>query len=226
MSDEVKKITGFIKLNRQIFDWQWYTHPDTCRMFMHLLLKANHKEALVKGSIKVERGQTITSTQRLSDELDISFSKVRKSLANLKSTGEIQINTSTKLYSMVTISKYNEYQGIDVPKTTNKKTTDNFENSTNKNDNNDIENIINISLWQNNYLENNRILESVTKNQGITLEFLKKCMVTFIKTQRSVDHLERSTKDFNYHFLNYIRKIKSSIGNKNYGRGLHNKTSY
>ena len=51
-------------------------------------------------------------------------------------------------------------------------------------------------------------------------------MVTFIKTQRSVDHLERSTKDFNYHFLNYIRKIKSSIGNKNYGRGLHNKTSY
>ena len=63
-------MNGFIKLERKIFDWEWYTEQDTFRMFIHLLLKANHKKASVNGKI-IERGQTLTSIPRLSDELSM-----------------------------------------------------------------------------------------------------------------------------------------------------------
>ena len=35
---------GFIKLFRQILDWEWYDDLPTCRLFIHLLLKANYAE--------------------------------------------------------------------------------------------------------------------------------------------------------------------------------------
>lgn len=35
---------GYIKLYRQIVDWEWYDDIPTSRLFMHLLLKANYAE--------------------------------------------------------------------------------------------------------------------------------------------------------------------------------------
>ena len=35
---------GYIKLFRQIVDWEWYDDLPTCRLFIHLLLKANYAE--------------------------------------------------------------------------------------------------------------------------------------------------------------------------------------
>ena len=35
-------MNGYIKLHRSIMDWRWYDDPNTFRMFVHLLLKANH----------------------------------------------------------------------------------------------------------------------------------------------------------------------------------------
>lgn len=216
-------MNGFIKLERGIFDWEWYTEQDTSRMFIHLLLKANHKKAKVNGKV-VDRGQTMTSIPRLSDQLSMSFFKVRKALANLNKTGEISIKT-TNNYSLVTISKYDEYQGFYDTSTTDKKQSDNSQNTTNNKDNNDIEDNINISQWQKNYLSNQRLIDSVSRENKMDIEFIKKGLISFVKTQMSVDNIEQSTIEFNRHFLNYLRKMKSSVV-KSYGRGKYDQTAY
>jgi biotin operon repressor len=192
-------------------------------MFIHLLLKANHKKAKVNGKV-VKRGQTITSIPRLSDQLSMSFFKVRKALANLKKTGEISIKT-TNNYSLVTISKYNKYQGFYDPDTSGEKQPDDSQNTTNNKDNNDIEDNINISQWQKNYLSNQRLIDSVSIENKMDIEFIKKGLISFVKTQKSVDNIEQSTIEFNRHFLNYLRKMKSSVV-KSYSRGKYDQTAY
>lgn len=215
-------MNGFIKLERQIFDWEWYTEQDTSRMFIHLLLKANHKKARLNGK-EIKRGQTMTSIPRLSDELCMSFFKVRKALANLSDTGEITVKATNK-HSIVTINKYDDYQGLS-KETTGKKQPDNNLNTTNNKDNNDIEDNINISQWQKNYLNNERLLNSVARENKMQIDFIKRGLVSFVKTQMSVDNIERSTIEFNSHFLNYLRKMKSSVG-RTYGKGKYDQTAY
>ncbi len=34
---------GFIKIHRSLIDWEWYTEPNTFRVFIHLLMLATHK---------------------------------------------------------------------------------------------------------------------------------------------------------------------------------------
>ncbi len=58
---------GFIKLFRQILDWEWYDDLPTCRLFIHLLLKANYAERNWHGQT-IERGSCITSYATLASE--------------------------------------------------------------------------------------------------------------------------------------------------------------
>ena len=35
---------GWIKLHRNLLDWEWYSDIKVCRVFLHLLLTANFKD--------------------------------------------------------------------------------------------------------------------------------------------------------------------------------------
>lgn len=35
---------GWISLYRKILNWEWYSDANTFRLFIHLLLQANHEE--------------------------------------------------------------------------------------------------------------------------------------------------------------------------------------
>jgi hypothetical protein len=37
-------MSGWIKIHRSILEWEWYEDTNTFRLFMHLILKANHKD--------------------------------------------------------------------------------------------------------------------------------------------------------------------------------------
>jgi hypothetical protein len=65
-------MNGFIKLHRQLLDWEWYSDNNTFRVFIHCLLKANYKDKNWKG-IQIKRGQFVTSTSKLSTELGLSI---------------------------------------------------------------------------------------------------------------------------------------------------------
>lgn len=117
---------GFIKLHRQLMNWEWYNTPNTLRLFLHLLLKANHKETLWKG-IVIHRGEVLTGRVKLAEELGLSEQQIRTSKMHLISTNEITIKT-TNQYSVITINHWDEYQAkqpanqrrINQPITTNK----------------------------------------------------------------------------------------------------------
>lgn len=105
---------GWIKLHRKITEWDWYDDANTFRLFIHLLLKANSKDAKWRG-IMIKRGQLITSVSHLADDLKLTNKQIRLSLEKLKKTGEVgnqRANNST----MITINKYEDYQGLDETK--------------------------------------------------------------------------------------------------------------
>ena len=125
---------GFITLQRQILEWEWYSDGNTFRLFIHLLLKANHTDKSYKGTL-IKRGTFLTGLDVLSKETGLTVRQVRTCLTRLKSTNEVTIKTSSK-GSIVQIVKYNEYQSA-TSKTTNQRQTNDKPTTSTNNDNND-----------------------------------------------------------------------------------------
>ena len=99
---------GHIKLDRKILEWEWYTDANTCRLFIHLLLRANWKDGRFQG-VKIPRGSLASSYSSLSDETGLSIKSVRTSLNHLKSTGEVAVERYPK-FSVFTVNNYCLYQ--------------------------------------------------------------------------------------------------------------------
>lgn len=100
---------GWVKLPREIFDWQWYQEQNVKDVYLHLLLKANFKDKEWEG-ITVKRGQLITSREHLAEELKMGVQKVRTALKKLESTNDIIVEATNK-YTIVTVVNYDEMQG-------------------------------------------------------------------------------------------------------------------
>lgn len=98
----------FIKLNRKILDWQWYSEPCTRDVFIHCLLMANWCDGEWHG-YRYKRGQLITSLPSLSLTVGFSIQRIRTALKNLKSTGEITDWYDNKV-RIITIVNYDKYQ--------------------------------------------------------------------------------------------------------------------
>lgn len=133
---------GFIKLHRKICNWEWYQDANTFRLFVHLLLNANHKEKSWQGKT-INRGQLVVGSEALSAQLGLSRQQIRTSLGKLKSTNEITTRATNK-FTLVTLINYSSYQTRDdlpTNKTTNNPTneqpTNNQQVTTNKNVKND-----------------------------------------------------------------------------------------
>lgn len=100
--------SGYIKLHRQVLQWEWYTDANTCRVFLHCLLKANWKDGSFRGR-SIPRGSFITSVATLAHDLKLSSKQIRVALEHLKETNEVAIKT-TPQYSIITVVNYETYQ--------------------------------------------------------------------------------------------------------------------
>jgi len=121
---------GWIKLHRQILEWEWYSDNNCFRVFLHLLLKANHKEKRFKG-IELKVGSIVTSRDLLARETGLSSQQVRTALNKLISTNEITSVTSSQ-GTILQIVSYEKYQ-IATNEITNEQPTSNQQSTTNKN---------------------------------------------------------------------------------------------
>jgi len=99
---------GWVKLHRQFIEWEWYDKSETVHLFLHCLLKANHKDKMYRGTL-VKAGTFLTSRDLLSKELGLSVRQIRTSLGRLKKTNELAINSSTK-GTVIEVVKYSYYQ--------------------------------------------------------------------------------------------------------------------
>lgn len=101
----------YIKINRSLLDWDWYGDINTCRLFVHMLLKANWKDGNFRGE-EIKRGSFVSSLSKLSDETNLSVREVRTAINHLEKTGEVTINRHSK-YSVFTVNNYCAYQQSD-----------------------------------------------------------------------------------------------------------------
>lgn len=102
---------AYIKVDRKILEWEWYRNLNTCRLFFHLLLKANWKDGRFEGK-DVPVGSFVSSISKLSEETGLTQREVRTAIDHLRSTGELTIKSYNK-YSVYTVNNYSHYQDID-----------------------------------------------------------------------------------------------------------------
>jgi hypothetical protein len=129
-------------MHRKITEWEWYSDIKVCRLFIHMLLKANHAPGRWQG-IDILPGQLIIGRSSLSEETGLSEQEIRTVMNKLKSTGEIT-SKATNRFTVITICKYSEYQccalddqPADQP---TEQPTSNQQSTTNKNNNKKEEN--------------------------------------------------------------------------------------
>ena len=113
---------GWIKIHRQITNWEWYTDSNVMRVFLHCLLKANYEETEWRNT-RIERGQLLTSVHILSKELGLTTRQIRGTLDKLKMTNNLTIKTTNK-YSIITVCKYDDYQVQEVDECQAERQTD------------------------------------------------------------------------------------------------------
>tara|TARA_R110001632_G_C11260518_1_gene409834 strand:- start:129 stop:782 length:654 start_codon:yes stop_codon:yes gene_type:complete len=167
--------TGWVKLHRQLLDWEWYSDVNTTRVFLHLLLVANHKDNNWRG-IEIKRGQRLTSISSLASETSLSIKNIRTSIKRLKTTNEVA-SYSTAQHTVFTMVNYDLYQD-EASEVANKGQAKGKQRATNnndkneKNENKEILSLINdvFAHWWNLYPSSRR------KNKGGCLtKFKAKC---------------------------------------------------
>ena len=99
---------GWLKMHRRFLEWEWFDDAYMVKLFLYLLLKANHQDGTWKGNV-VKRGQLIIGLNSLSKVLNMSVKMVRNRLKKLSKTGEIFVKTGNQ-FSLATICNYDEYQ--------------------------------------------------------------------------------------------------------------------
>lgn len=99
---------GWIKLHRSLVDWEWYKDPNTFRLFLHCLLKANHQDKQWQGKT-IKRGTFITSLDTLSHELGLSVKQIRTAISKLERTSEVAKKGQSK-YTVIQVINYDKYQ--------------------------------------------------------------------------------------------------------------------
>lgn len=162
---------GFVKIYRQILDWEWYSDLYVRVVFMHCLLRANHAPCNWKG-VQLKVGQFITSYAHLAKECSLSVQKTRTALNKLKITGELTYK-STSQYSIITINNWNKWQANDMQ--INKQVTNEQQTSNNRQEYKELkkernkENNVFFEIFEN-LCKNLIPLSSESKNKQIIAE--------------------------------------------------------
>lgn len=113
---------AFIKIYKKMLKWEWYDEPNTKVLFLHCLLRANWEKCEWHG-VEINPGQFVTSIAKLAEETGLSNRQARTALEHLEATGELT-STCTNKYRIITIKKWDEYQGATSKKASKRQATD------------------------------------------------------------------------------------------------------
>ena len=98
---------NWIKLYRNIRDWQWFQHPSMVHILVHFMIKGT-PEVQPNGKLL---WQVSTSYRTLSSETGISLRTIRTCIEKLKKSGEIGVSFfPTHQISVITLCDYDSYK--------------------------------------------------------------------------------------------------------------------
>lgn len=106
-------MASWIKIFRELLQWEWFQKAEMVQLFIYLLLKASCTDKQWQG-MTVKRGQLVTSNATMRQDLRLSEQQIRTCIKRLISTGEITYK-STNRYVVITICNYDKYQEIGNP---------------------------------------------------------------------------------------------------------------
>lgn len=110
-------MAGYIKIYRNILEWEWWSDINTYRLFTYMLLKANWKDGKFKG-FDVPKGSFVSSLSKLSEGANLTVNEVRTALKHLIKTGEVTSKPHGK-FTVFTVKNYCMYQDDDTQITSN-----------------------------------------------------------------------------------------------------------
>jgi uncharacterized phage protein (TIGR02220 family) len=186
-------MSGWIKLHRKLLDWEWYSKPVVKSVFIHSLLRANHKDGKWRGK-DVKRGSYISSVDKLIDDLGHTRQEIRTALKHLKSTNELTTKSSAQ-HTVFTVVNYENYQDT-TNELTNEQPTANQQSTTNKNDKND---------------KNEKKEDIVDTDSGLVLSYLNKITGSKYKltTTSHIQNINARLNDYT------VKDLKDVIDCKN-----------
>lgn len=106
---------GYIQLHRQLLDSYQFSNPNMLKMWIWMLLRANHKKSVISlkvgkkyTDVVVDRGQFIFGRTKASSELEMDESAIYRMVKKLEFQNAITVKSNNQ-YSIVTICKYDTY---------------------------------------------------------------------------------------------------------------------
>jgi len=185
------------------------------------LLKANHKDNKFEGKI-IPRGSLATSYDSIAQDLKLSREQIRLSIKKLKASQEL-VTKRTPRYLLVTLVKYNDYQGRDAKNNTQRPLKDHSNttqitlNNNGNNDNND-NNLIEIERVKEICLSNIKWVEAVKRNFLLNDIKFKNFIENFTNHASVNGYTHISEKEYKQYFIRWYKKST--------GKGMNGKQMY
>ena len=101
--------SGFIKLHRNVLEWQHWGEPNVVVVFLTLLLLANHKKGWWQG-LRCGRGETFVTIDTLCNYTKLSRPTIIRILKLLEDSGEVTRKKVDQKHTKTIIRKYSQYQ--------------------------------------------------------------------------------------------------------------------
>jgi len=113
-------MAGYIKLHRQLMDSLQFKNPNYLKVWVWMLLKANHKPGIASikvnsgfSNVPLNRGQFIFGREKAEEQLNLNGSMIYRILKIFEKDNSIIVKSNNK-YSIITICKYDSYNGEDL----------------------------------------------------------------------------------------------------------------
>lgn len=232
---------SYIKVHRDILESYCFSSSNSFKIWMWLLLKANYKKTFIrlkagKGEtvVEINRGQLIFGRFRAEEELGIDGSLIYRVIKKFEELEQIIVESNNQ-YSIITICKYDDYQGednSDEQQMNNKRTTNeqqtNIERTTNEHQTNThkefleekeykeeirnkSETFFSNGTWEDEkkyFLADEQWQMKICTSNRFTKEQLSSKINEFLKMIELKEDY-KSAKELKSHFVNWINKLKT-----------------
>ena len=108
-------MSGWIKLHRNLKDWEYYDDHNATRLLIHLLVSVNYEDKKWKETT-VKAGTMISSWQHLAHETGLSLKQIRLAMSKLERAGETVRQVAGKgagKWQVISLVKWDKLQGFD-----------------------------------------------------------------------------------------------------------------
>lgn len=106
----MSKPTTYIKLDRGILDWEWFSDGNTLKVWLYMLCRANYKVSKLGDGHTVRRGEVVLTYPELIDKCRLTLKQARIAVKHLISSGEVAKSFAGKYYTVYRIVNYCKYQ--------------------------------------------------------------------------------------------------------------------